>query len=143
VDGLVIWESNTILRYLATKANNRFYSGDAAVRSEIERWMDWLLAALNPTYGYMFWESKKPPEERAVEFAAKETEMAVLLSILDGVLTGKSWIAGEDITIADIALGPIVKRCAAFPIALPALHALKSWLGRLDARPAFRSATTD
>ena len=39
VDGLTIWESNTILRYLAGKAG-RFSPADAGKRTEIERWME-------------------------------------------------------------------------------------------------------
>ena len=141
VDGLVIWESNTVLRYLATKADYRFYSDDPGQRTQIERWMDWLLAALNPLYLYHFKEAKKPAAERPADFAAQEKEMAALLSILDGALAGKAWIAGDDFTIADIALGPIVKRCVAFPIDLPELPALKAWLAKLEARPAFKTAT--
>src|SRR3989337_2242200 len=45
VDGdVVVWESNTILRYLCNKQkNDALYPSDLAVRSEVERWMDWLL----------------------------------------------------------------------------------------------------
>jgi glutathione S-transferase len=38
-------------------------------------------------------------------------------------------------------MGPIVKRCLAFPIALPVLTNLHAWQARIDARPAFQSAT--
>jgi glutathione S-transferase len=140
VDGLTIWESNTILRYLAGKAG-RFYPADPGKRTEIERWMDWLLASLNPLYLYMFREAKKPADERPSDFAAQEKEMVGLLAILDGALAGHAWLAGDEFTVADIAMGPIVKRCLAFPIALPALTNLKAWQARIDARPAFQKAT--
>src|SRR5882672_8340957 len=42
-DGKAIWESNTILRYLATRANLRCYAADPLQRADIEHWMDWLL----------------------------------------------------------------------------------------------------
>jgi glutathione S-transferase len=140
VDGLTIWESNTILRYLAGKAG-RFYPADAGKRTEIERWMDWLLASLNPLYLYMFKEAKKPAAERPSDFATQEKEMVGLLAILDGALAGRTWLAGDEFTVADIAMGPIVKRCLGFPIALPALANLKAWQARIDARPAFQKAT--
>src|ERR1041384_7215459 len=44
---VIIWESNTILRYLATKAKSNLYPADAAKRAQIEKWMDWQLASLN------------------------------------------------------------------------------------------------
>src|SRR3982751_185873 len=47
VDGsLVIWESNTILRYLATKAKSNLYPADAAKCTHVERWVDLQLGAL-------------------------------------------------------------------------------------------------
>lgn len=141
VDGLVIWESNTILRFLAARAGGRFYPADPAARTAIERWMDWLLASLNTPYLTMFKESKKPQAERAPEFEAQRAEMASLLAILDGAVAGHEWVTGGDFTLADIALGPIVKRCLGFPIDLPALPHLRAWQARIDARPAFQTAT--
>src|SRR5262245_38144091 len=123
VDGdTVIWESNTILRYLATKNGKaNLYPTDAAKRTEVERWMDWLLASLNYHYVQVFKDSKKPENERAATFAADAKELAAQLSILEGALAGKDWLAGGDFTLADVALGPIVHRCLDFPVALPAL----------------------
>jgi glutathione S-transferase len=141
VDGLVIWESNTILRYLASRAGNRFYSPDPGERTCIERWMDWLLAALNPAYLYMFKESKKPVGERPVDFGTQEQELAALLKILDAALTGRAFITGEEMSLADIALSPILGRCLNYPIALPALSALRAWHSRIAARPAYIAAT--
>jgi glutathione S-transferase len=141
VDGLTIWESNTILRYLAARAGQRFYPADPGRRTDVERWMDWLLATLNPLYLYMFREAKKPAGERPADYAAQEKEIAAQLAILDDTLAGRKWLAGDDFSLADIAMGPIVKRCLDFPITLPALPALRAWQERIDARPAFRAAT--
>ena len=141
VDGLTIWESNTILRFLATRAGQRFYPVEPARRTEVERWMDWLLATLNPLYLYMFREAKKPAAERPADFAAQEKEIAAQLTILDGALADRHWFAGDDLSLADIAMAPIVKRCLGFPIDLPALSTLRAWQGRIDARPASQTAT--
>jgi glutathione S-transferase len=143
VDGdTVIWESNTILRYLAAKhKKDTVYPTDPAARTEVERWMDWLLAAVNYQYVQVFKDSKKAANERAANFEADAKELAAQLSILDGAMVGKAWIAGKDFTIADVALGPIVHRCLDFPIALPALSNLKAWREKLKERPAFKKAT--
>jgi glutathione S-transferase len=143
VDGdTVIWESNTILRYLAAKHNkDALYPADPAARTQVERWMDWLLAAVNYQYVQVFKDSKKAANERAATFEADAKELAAQLSILDGALVGKAWIAGKDFTIADVALGPIMHRCLDFPIALPALGNLKAWREKLRERPAFKKAT--
>jgi glutathione S-transferase len=142
VDGdVVIWESNTILRYLASKhGKTALYPTDLAKRTEVERWMDWLLASLNYHYVQVFKDSKKPANERAATFEADAKELAAQLSILEGALAGKAWVAGSDFTLADVALGPIVHRCLDFPVTLPALPNLKAWRAKLVERPAFKKA---
>lgn len=143
VDGdTVVWESNTILRYLCSKQRNvALYPADPAARTEVERWMDWLLASLNYHYVAVFKEAKKAANERAASFETDAKELAAQLSILDGAIAGKAWIAGSQFTIADVALGPIVHRCLDFPIALPALPNLKAWRAKIAERPAFKKAT--
>jgi glutathione S-transferase len=143
VDGdTVIWESNTILRYLAAKhKKDMLYPADLAARTQVERWMDWLLASVNYQYVQVFKDSKKAANERAATFEADAKELAAQLSILDGAMAGKAWIAGKDFTLADVALGPIMHRCLDFPIALPALSNLKAWREKLKERPAFKKAT--
>jgi glutathione S-transferase len=141
VDGdTTVWESNTILRYLCNKRSNPLYPADAAVRSQIERWMDWQLASLNNPYLAIFRDAKKPEAERGPSWAKDADELGQQLQILDGALTAGSWLAGGAITLADICLGPIIHRCLDFPIQLPALDRLKAWRSQVAARPAFQKA---
>ncbi len=77
VDGeLAIWESNTILRYVAAKAKSALYPADAGKRTHVERWMDWQLAALNGPYLAMFKDSKLEPEKRSPDFATSRKTSA-------------------------------------------------------------------
>lgn len=140
VDGnLVIWESNTILRYIATKAKSNLYPADAAKRTHVERWMDWQLASLNNPYLAMFKESKLEPAKRSADFGAQEKDLGAQLSILDKTM-GK-WVAGDEMTIADICLAPIVYRCLRFGVQLPDLPNVKKWDATISARDAFKKAT--
>lgn len=140
VDGsLVIWESNTILRYIATKAKSNLYPADAAKRTHVERWMDWQLASLNNPYLAMFKESKLEPAKRSADFAAQEKDLGAQLSILDKTM-GK-WVAGDEMTLADICLAPIVHRCLRFGVQLPELPNVKKWDATISARDAFKKAT--
>ncbi|HXV23160.1 MAG TPA: glutathione S-transferase family protein [Alphaproteobacteria bacterium] len=142
VDGeTVIWESNTILRYLAAKNGSPLYPSDPEKRSHVERWMDWLLASLNAPYVGIFKEAKKAPAERAGSWTADAKELATQLQLLDGQLAKQPYLAGSEFSIADVALAPIVARCLDFPVDLPALPHLKAWRERIAARPAFRRAT--
>ena len=141
VDGAtVVWESNTILRYLAAAYAPALTGSTPAERTEVERWMDWLLASVNAAFLGVFREAKKKPEERGPEFNTASTELGNQLKILEGHLKGRQFIALERFTIADAALAPIIKRCIAFPIELPALSGIESWLANIEARPAFQTA---
>jgi glutathione S-transferase len=139
LDGdLAIWESHTILRHLATKAGSAaLYPTEPGPRSHVERWLDWTLASLNPVYLAGFRDAKKPAAEQG---ATTASDLAAELSLFDGQLAGRPWIAGETFSLADIALGPIVRRCIAFPFAKPELPHATAWLGRLNERPAFATA---
>ena len=141
VDGeLIIWESHTILRYLAAVYGSTLTGATAAERSMAERWMDWLLGALNTPYVAVFKDAKKVPAERAPDFTAQGTDLLAQLKILDCHIAGRDWFALDRFTIADIALGSIVKRCLEFPIERPAYSELERWQSAIDARPAFAVA---
>ncbi|HTU55473.1 MAG TPA: glutathione S-transferase family protein [Acetobacteraceae bacterium] len=136
VDGdVVVWESNTILRYLAAKSASPLYPSDLAARSEVERWMDWLLAALNPCYLAGFRDAKKPAAERGVNTVS---DLLTELAVLEGAMA-RDWTTGA-FSLADIALGPIVRRCLAFPFDRPKLPRLEAWHERLERRSAFARA---
>jgi glutathione S-transferase len=141
IDGdLVIWESHTILRYLAALHGPALTGATPAERTLVERWMDWLLGALNTPYVAVFKDAKKPPAERAADFAAQSADLVAQLKILDGHIAEKRWFALDRFTIADMALGTIVKRCLEFPIERPAYAELTRWQAAIDARPAFAVA---
>lgn len=142
VDGeVVIWESNTILRYLAGKAGSALYPAEFALRTQVERWMDWQLGNLNPVYLFLFRESKLAAAERSADFAAQVKSMGSELSILDRRLADSAWLGGAAMTIADMCLAPIVARCLRFGVDLPELANLKRWDASIGAREAFKRAT--
>jgi glutathione S-transferase len=141
LDGdLVIWESHTILRYLSAVHRPTLAGATPAERTMVERWMDWLLGSLNTPYVAVFKDAKKPPDERAPDFAAQSADLIAQLNILDSHITGHGWFALDRFTIADIALGTIVKRCLEFPIERPACAELMRWQAAIEARPAFAIA---
>jgi glutathione S-transferase len=138
VDGdTVVWQSNTILRYLANRTGSALYPSDPAQRSQVERWMDWTLAELNPAYLAGFRDAKKAEGERAPDTG---TNLANELELLEDRLAKSQWVAGGQFSLADVALGPIVKRCLGFPLGLPALPKTQAWVAALQKRPAFQKA---
>lgn len=142
VDGsLVVWESNTILRYLAAKAKSPLYPIDLAARTHVERWMDWQLASLDAPYRAVFRDSKLDPQKRSSDFASQVKDLGAQLSILDKSIGDKKWVAGDELTLADISLAPIVYRCLRFGVELPPLPNVKRWDEAVSQREAFTKAT--
>lgn len=143
LDGdLAVWESNTILRYLCNKLpkGRDLYPAEPGARSQVERWMDWQLAALNAPYLGVFREAKKKPEERAANFAADAKDLVAQLELLEKGTAGRAFIAGASFSIADVCLGPIVDRIFGFPITLPALPGIKAWHAKVTARPTYQKS---
>lgn len=143
IDGdVVIWESNTILRYLASTAAPQLTGANPADCTLVERWMDFLLAAINPGYMAAFKGAKLAPEERSTEYAAQTKDLGAQLAIMDGHMAGKSFFALDKLTIADIACAPVLKRCLGFDIDRPACPNLDRWIAAMDKLPAFQNALT-
>jgi glutathione S-transferase len=141
IDGdLVSWESNTILRYLAAKHNPALSGATPAEKTLVERWMDWMLASLNTPYVAVFKDAKKPAAERSADFAAQSADLIAQLKILESHIAGKNWFALDRLTIADIALAPVVKRSLDFPLERPEFADLSRWMKVIEARPAFAVA---
>jgi glutathione S-transferase len=138
LDGdLAIWESHTILRYLASKTGSALYPTDLAQRTQVDRWLDWSLAALNGPYVAAFLETRKSDTERKPDIAKP---VLAEVTILEAYLADRPFLAGADFTIADIALAPLVRRILAFPYEMPALPVLTAWRDKLGERPAYRAA---
>ncbi|RWC29690.1 MAG: glutathione S-transferase family protein [Mesorhizobium sp.] len=143
VDGdTVIWESNTILRYLAALGGEHLNGATPAEKTEVERWMDFLLAAVNPGYLAAFKGAKLTPEEQTAEYKEQVKDLVAQLKIIDGHLAGKDFLALGKLTLADIACAPILKRCVDFKIERPSMPDLERWVAAIAARPAFKAATT-
>lgn len=141
IDGdLVVWESHTILRYIAALHTPALHGTTPGEKTQVERWMDWLLAALNAPYVAVFKDAKNAPDARAADFAEQSQTLIEQLKLLDRHLAQNEWFALGKFTLAEIALAPIVKRCLTFAIERPALPALEKWQSTIDARPAFQAA---
>lgn len=139
VDGdLAIWESNTILRYVAAKAGSPLYPTDLAERSKVERWMDWLLASVIEAYmaGFKASRAGEPVDDATVK------TLAETMTMLDAQLAKTAWVAGDEMTIADICLAPIVNRILNFPITLPDLTHLRAWRAKWAERPSFQKVVS-
>jgi glutathione S-transferase len=138
-DGVVLWESNVIVRYLAAMhAAGTLMPADAALRARAEMWMDWQQTSL-PGFGPLFLGLIRTPAAQrdmaAIRAGQESTEGA--LRLLDKYLANRAWMIADHLTVADIPLGCVAYRWYALPIERPELPNLRAWYQRLTARPAF------
>ena len=142
VDGdTVLWESNTICRYLSDRyGNGRLLPGDPVQRARVEQWMDWQATELNNAWRYAFMALMRDSAAHrdAVQVAASAAQWNRHMRILDGQLerTG-AFAAGAEFSLADIVLGLSVNRWLMTPIERPLLSAVDSYVARLRERPAY------
>lgn len=101
---LALFESGAILLYLADKTG-QFIPPSASLRWETIQWLFFQMAAIGPMFGqvgffYKF-AGREIADKRPLERYVKESKR--LLGVLDERLKDRSWIMGDDYTIADIA----------------------------------------
>jgi glutathione S-transferase len=138
----IIWESNTIIRYLcATRGGAHLHPSDPARRSEVERWMDWQIASLAQPMGALHMGYYRTPPERRDPKAleAARSRSLELWSMVERQLEAGPYIAGADFTLADIALGMFGYRWHVYPIERPSLPRLEAWYQRVADRPGFKA----
>ncbi|MGH7095538.1 MAG: glutathione S-transferase family protein [Stellaceae bacterium] len=142
IDGdLVMWESNTICRYLcATRGGERLHPRDPAERTHVERWMDWQLSVIGAPMGALLQGLvRAKPEERdpaTIEGARKRALMA--WTLIDDAVSKQPYLAGDYLSLAEIVLGTQIYRWFTFPIERPVLTNLRAWYERCLARPGFK-----
>jgi|SRR5579862_1592710 len=137
-DEVVLWESNTILRYLCNKLDApTLYPAGVAERALVERWMDWQLGSVSAPFGTLYRGLVREQRSRA-ELEPALQLAAQMFAILDGVLEGRSFVAGDHLTLADIALGPTAYRWLNMDIERDAAPNLRAWHERLALRSSFR-----
>ncbi len=141
-DGVALWESNTICRYLAARhGRTDLLPADPLARAHVEKWMDWQLAELNGAWRYAFMALVRGSAAHTDEAAIGASVMAWNrhMGILDRQLahTG-AFVAGDTFTLADIVLGLSTNRWLSTPMEHPPLAAVTAWYARLASQPGFR-----
>ena len=128
IDGaFVLWESNTICRYLAARQGRiDLLPAAPAERAHVEQWMDWQATELNTAWRYAFMSlvRQSPAHADATALAQSVVEWNRVMQILDAQLsqTG-AFAAGDTFTLADIVLGVSANRWFLTPMRRPAVPA--------------------
>jgi glutathione S-transferase len=142
--GSVVWESQAILRYLAAKYadGTALWSANPAQRAVADQWMDWSQTALQVAFlNGVFWGWYRTPEAKrnmaAVNTAVDQTSN--FLKRVDRQLDGKTFLTGDQLSLADIAIGTHLYRYFNVNLPRPTLPNVERWYEQLLARPAYRA----
>ena len=112
---LPLFESGAILTYLADKSG-QLLPRSAAARYQCLQWLFFQVGGVGPMFGQLGffhkfagreWEDKRPRDRYAAEARR-------LLKVIDQQLATHRWMVGEEFSIADIAIFPMVRNLVGF-----------------------------
>jgi len=143
-DGFVLWESYAIMQYLADKIPRQtLYPTETRARADVNRWLFWCSQHFSPAVGVLNWEhvikgmlglgAADPAEVRRGEQLMREYG-----GVLDAHLSGRDWLCGDALSLADIAIA--VPLAATVPAKLPVgdLSNVQRWLATMQSLDAWK-----
>lgn len=142
-DGPALWETGSILRYLANRYGSEiFWPTDPTQRAHVDKWAEW--AKLNVAMNFttpVFWRVVRtaPDQQDPQAIRTAVTRLETYLTLANHQLTQSPYLAGPGFSLADIQLGHILYRYYDIAIDRAALPALESYYTRLTDRPAYQA----
>ena len=140
-DENIVWESNTVLRYLYAQFGSNKLSTPFE-KSLADRWMDWELTKLQPDFIALFWGFYRQPEEQRNHAQIENAKSACQMhfEILNQHLSKQTFLAGNQFTYGDISCAVCLYRYFNMGIAVDHPEHVMQWYERLSARQAFRES---
>jgi glutathione S-transferase len=140
-DGFFLWESNSIVRYLAAKYGpGRLEPADLRERARANSWMDWQLSVASPAIFGMFWGMiRTPPEKRdhaAIDASREKTSAA--MKILDAQLAKTAFVAGDALSMGDIPTALMAYRFRRLVPERSGFDNLERWFAGIEKREPFK-----
>ena len=145
-DGFVLWESNAITQYLASRKPERgLLPTDPRKCVDVSRWQFWESCHWDPACATLIFErmlkkvlGQGDPTPAHVE--KSEADVRQLGAVLDGVLAGRSHLCGEQLTVADFSVGAWLNytQRAGYPI--DGFREIRRWYAGLMELPAWRES---
>jgi glutathione S-transferase len=138
-DDLVVWESNACVRYLARSYGaGSLWPDEATALAEADMWMEWQRSDISNAFFPLFQMIVRGLPTTPEKTARAVAGCARCFAQLDGQLSGRDYICGDALTMADIVIGAMVYRYMTLPIERPALENMDAWYIRLTERPAYQ-----
>ena len=141
-DGEVLRESNTIVRFLASKHGpDEMYPKDLLLRAKVEQWMDWANyeTSISLRGAFLGGVLNEPPWNNPWFIEQGRRQITKEVGQLDQHLSSTGpYVTGERFTIGDIPIGLVVNRWFCLNFERPEYPAVARYYEQLSTRPAYR-----
>jgi glutathione S-transferase len=143
----VLWESNAILFYMAVKQPHlRLWPSDVQDQASVLRWLAWESAHWDAeSCGMVAYEKASkavlglgPPDPTFI--ARGEQNFMRFAAVLDHWLKGRTWLIGEQLTIADFSVGGLVPSAERMGLPVAYFPEIRRWYQGLAQLPAWQAA---
>lgn len=141
-DGFILWESNSIVRYLSANYDKTgvLEPKDPKTRAGASQWMDWQLSVANPAITPVFWQLIRTPadqrDHKVIEAQTKKTIEA--MAMLDAQLGKTAYVAGDTFSYGDIPVGCVCNRYVKLIKERPPMPNLDRWFATILKRQPFK-----
>lgn len=141
-DGVTLRESNTIIRYLATKQRaDDFYPTDPVRRADVEQWMDWANyeTSISLRGAFLGGMLNEPPWNHPWFIEQGRRQITKEVGQLEAHLRSVGpYITGDTFTIGDVPIGLVVNRWFCLNnFDKPEYPAVARYYEQLSTRPAY------
>ncbi len=140
-DGALLTEGPAVLQYVADLAPDSGLAPAAGTpaRYTLQTWLNYVATEVHKQVFAMMFNPATPQEAKAFARQLLEAKLAYL----DGHLTGRETLLGEDFTVADCYLITALNWCRAIKLDLSAWPALAAYQARHEQRPAVARAMAE
>ncbi|MEO8700557.1 MAG: glutathione S-transferase family protein [Kofleriaceae bacterium] len=143
-NGFVLWESRAIMQYLADKTPGQtLLPLDPAGRADVTRWLFWCAVHMSAANTVLVFENfvkaiagRGAPDP--VEVARGEALVAQTAPVLDAHLAGKTWVAQDRLTLADLSLASSFALAGPARLPIAPYANIQAWLGRVQELDAWK-----
>lgn len=147
IDGLKLFESNAIIRYLAKREKSAIYPQDAKKAAIVDAWLDYASIHVSNALGRIIANRvfaqmmNKEVDEKSLAFGLEM--MDKYLPILNKQLDQNTYIAGSELSIADFNLLAVLDPCEMVQVSLGAYPAITKWRNNLKSQDFYQKCFKD
>jgi glutathione S-transferase len=145
-DGFTLWESTAIMQYLAKKElDHTLYPDDLKRQADIDRWMCWNIAHWSPACGvyvfeYLFKKFLNLGDPDPVELKKGDELFIRFAEVLDDHLNDRTWLVGNDVTLADYAVGSFLDHAEVAHMPIDNFKQIQRWYADIETLEAWKKS---